>query len=253
MTHDWTQRERCIVDIEKVGRGTIANQWKRKNNIDPQAGPWSQHHRNARWASATGFVLAQGTHQAEEQRENQFKQCSDGEQTCKTTSCISITPSECSLSKEQSCFSFSIDSLWFPARRCDISGTLVVPLVVFVVLDSLLGVPIALFFWQGTLAWRDAYAWCRFASLFSVAALLKLIFSLFFRLMSPLSKDETGRGCSPCIPVVLWSWTCLWIDVVFPFPLIRYGSPPGGAISLAPLVVFVKLFSKDLLQTENHC
>ena len=33
-----------------------------------------------------------------------------------------------------------------PARRCDISGTLVVPLVVFVVLDSLLGVPIALFF-----------------------------------------------------------------------------------------------------------
>ena len=43
-------------------------------------------------------------------------------------------------------FSFSIDSLWFPARRFDISGTLVVPLVVFVVLDSLLGVPIALFF-----------------------------------------------------------------------------------------------------------
>ena len=26
-----------------------------------------------RWASANGFVLAQGTHQAEEQRENQFK------------------------------------------------------------------------------------------------------------------------------------------------------------------------------------
>ena len=32
------------------------------------------------------------------------------------------------------------------------------PLVVFVVLDSLLGVPIALFFGQGTPAWRDAYA-----------------------------------------------------------------------------------------------
>ena len=29
---------------------------------------------------------------------------------------------------------------------------------------SLIRVPIALFFWQGTLAWRDAYAWCRFAS-----------------------------------------------------------------------------------------
>ena len=28
-------------------------------------------------------------------------------------------------------FSFSIDLLWFPARRCVISGTLVVPLVVF--------------------------------------------------------------------------------------------------------------------------
>ena len=55
-------------------------------------------------------------------------------------------------------FPFSFDSIWFPARRCDISGTLVVPLVVFVVLDSLLRVPIALFFLQGTLAWRDAYA-----------------------------------------------------------------------------------------------
>ena len=37
----------------------------------------------------------------------------------------------------------------------------------------------------------------KLASLFSIAALLKLVFSLFFRLMSPLSKDETGRGCSP--------------------------------------------------------
>ena len=34
--------------------------------------------------------------------------------------------------------------------------------------------------------------------LFSVAALLNLVFSLFFRLMSPLSKDETGRRCSSC-------------------------------------------------------
>ena len=34
---------------------------------------------------------------------------------------------------DRCCFSFSIDSLWFPARRCNISGTLVVPLVVFVV------------------------------------------------------------------------------------------------------------------------
>ena len=42
--------------------------------------------------------------------------------------------------------SFSFDLLWFPARRCDISGTFAVPLVVFVVLDSLLGVPIALCF-----------------------------------------------------------------------------------------------------------
>ena len=36
------------------------------------------------WASATGFVLAQGTHQAEEQRENQIKQCSNGEQNLQT-------------------------------------------------------------------------------------------------------------------------------------------------------------------------
>ena len=73
-------------------------------------------------------------------------QCSDGEQTCKSTSCIGITPSECSLSKgvvimdllvDRCCFSFSIDLLWFPARRCDISGTLVVSLVVFVVQNFL--------------------------------------------------------------------------------------------------------------------
>ena len=40
-------------------------------------------------------------------------------------------------------------------------------------------------------------------ALFSIAALPNLVFSLmplailFFRLMSPLSKDETGRECSP--------------------------------------------------------
>ena len=33
---------------------------------------------------ATGFVLAQGTHQAEEQREIQSKQCMDGEQSLQT-------------------------------------------------------------------------------------------------------------------------------------------------------------------------
>ena len=37
---------------------------------------------------------------------------------------------------DRCCFSFSIGSLWFPARRCDISGTVVVPLVVFVVTNS---------------------------------------------------------------------------------------------------------------------
>ena len=35
-------------------------------------------------ASATGFVLVQGTHQAEEQRENQIKRCSDEEQSLQT-------------------------------------------------------------------------------------------------------------------------------------------------------------------------
>ena len=44
----------------------------------------------ARWASATGFVLAQGTQQAEEQRENQIKQCSDGEQNLPTVFSFSI-------------------------------------------------------------------------------------------------------------------------------------------------------------------
>ena len=37
-----------------------------------------------RWASATGFVLAQGTHQAEKQQEKQIKQCSDQEHNLQT-------------------------------------------------------------------------------------------------------------------------------------------------------------------------
>ena len=72
--------------------------------------------------------------------------------------------------------------------------------------------------------------------LYYVAALLNLVFSLFFRLMSPLSKDETGRGCSPvqflccCDLDMLADWRCFFL-----FHLIRYGFPPGGAISLVPL------------------
>ena len=72
--------------------------------------------------------------------------------------------------------------------------------------------------------------------LFSVAALLNLVFSLFFRLMSPLSKDETGRACSPCN-----SCDVVIIDMLADrhcsllFYLNRYGSPPGVAISLVPL------------------
>ena len=58
-------------------------------------------------AAANGFVLARGTHPAEEQLENQIKQCSDGEQ--------------------------NFESLWFPWWF-------------YVVLDSLLWVPMALFF-----------------------------------------------------------------------------------------------------------
>ena len=136
-----------------------------------------------RWASATGFVLAQGTHQAEEQRENQFKQCSDGEQTCKSTSCLGITPSECSLSKEQSCRDPKVDlQVCSPSLHC--------------------------------LNWfsRCSSAW-----------------------WVPWARTKPVADAHLCIPVVLWSWTCLLIDVVFPFPLIRYGSPPGGAISLVPL------------------
>ena len=195
------------------------------------------------WASATGFVLAQGTHQAEEQRENQFKQCSDGEQTCKTTSCIGITPSECLLIDVV--FSFSIDSLWFPARRCDISGTLVVPLVVFVVLDSLLGVSIALFFWQGALAWRDAYAWCRFASLFSIAHCLNWFSRCSSAWWVPWARTKPVADAHQCIPVVLWSWTCLLIDVVFSFSIDSLWFPArrcdiSGTL-VVPLVVFVDI------------
>ena len=53
-------------------------------------------------------------------------------------------------------FPFSFVSLWFPARRCDISGTLVVPLVFFVVLASILGVPIRDGNRSGRPAGRDA-------------------------------------------------------------------------------------------------
>ena len=56
--------------------------------------------------------------------------------------------------------------------------------------------------------------------LFSVAALLNLVFSLFFRLMSPLSNDKTGRGCSP----LQFLWCCdhghaCWSTLFFPFSL----------------------------------
>ena len=52
----------------------------------------------------------------------------------------------------------------------------------------------------------------------------------------PWARTKPVADAHLCIPVVLWSWTCLLIDVVFfPFSLIRYGSPPGGAISLVPL------------------
>ena len=40
--------------------------------------------------------------------------------------------------------------------------------------------------------------------LFSVVALLNLVFSLFFHLMTPLSKEETSHKCSP----VQFLWCC---------------------------------------------
>ena len=54
------------------GRGTIANQWKRKKQCrSTSRSKITTSQELHMWASTTGFVLAQGIHQAEEQRENQ--------------------------------------------------------------------------------------------------------------------------------------------------------------------------------------
>ena len=117
-------------------KSIILQYWKRKKqrrstSMSMISAPQELH----RWASATGFVLAQGTHQAETHLIRlmsplskdetgrrcspvQFLWCCDHRHACWSTLF----------------FPFSFDSLWFPAHRCDISGTLVVPVVVFLIL-----------------------------------------------------------------------------------------------------------------------
>ena len=67
------------------GQGTIAIQMEKEKTMSISKHV-NDHNTTgiARRASATGFVLAQGTHQAEEQGENQIKQRSDREQNLPT-------------------------------------------------------------------------------------------------------------------------------------------------------------------------
>ena len=85
---------------------------------------------------------------------------------------------------------------------------------------------------------------CQFASLFSIAALLKLVFSLFFRLMSPLSNDETGRGCSPVYSCGVVIMDLLVDRCCFSFSIDSLWFPTrrcdiSGTL-VVPLVVFVE-------------
>ena len=124
-------------------------------------------------------------------------------------------------------FSFSCKSLLFPAQRCDISGTLMVFLVVLCsAWQSTWGLHSCMLFWQETLAWRNAYAMHNvdLQALFSLAVLLNLVFSLIPQDVFVLPPDESleqGRNrtrmLTCVIPVMLLSLIYLLIDVVFSF------------------------------------
>ena len=75
----------------------------------------------SRWASATGFVLAS---------------LEQGRNWSRMLTCAFLWCCDHGLACWSMLFFLSIDSLWFPARRCNISGTLVVPLVVFVIRNN---------------------------------------------------------------------------------------------------------------------
>ena len=155
-----------------------------------------------RWASATGFVLAQATYQAEEQRENQIKQCSDREQN------------------------LQIEAIGTPSRLSRTTkttkGTTRVP----------------------EISHLQARNHSDSINLFSVVALLDLVFSLFFRLMSPLSEDETGRGCSSVQFLLCFDHRlACWLTLFFPFSFDSLCFPArrcniSGTL-VVPLVVFV--------------
>ena len=172
-----------------------------------------------RWASATGFVLAQGTHQAEEQRENQIKQCSDREQNLQT------------------------DIMHRHHAK-----------VVLVVLDSLRGVPIALFFWQETLAGRDAYAWCRFASSVLGRCSRSLHYLIWFSRCSsawwvpwartkPVADAHLCNSCGAVIINLLVDRRCVFLFFSFSFDSLWFPARRCdiSGTFVVPLVVFVHL------------
>ena len=129
---------------------------------------------------------------------------------CKSTLCIGTTPSECSLSKEHMAYVLSYGLCSFDKEHS-----------------------------LGLMPMHNV----NLQSLLSVVALLNLVFSLMpvaFFVLPPDESHKQGRNRSrmlTCvIPVMLWSLTCLLTDVVFFLSLDRYGSPPGGVISVVPLL-----------------
>ena len=86
------------------GRETTTNQMKKENNnVDQQACRWSQHHKNCAGEHPRPVSsLLKGIIRQKNNEKTKLSNAATENRTCKPTSCIGITPGECSFSKEQS-------------------------------------------------------------------------------------------------------------------------------------------------------
>ena len=162
-SHLWAGNHSESIKKEKAGK---------KNNVDQQACPWSQHHKNCTSEHPRPVSsLLKGLIRRNNNEKTKLSNAATENRAYKPTSWIGITPSECSLYFK-----------WVFLPYTHAKWVLHTRQVRQVMLIHDVGLQ----------------------ALFSVAALLNLVFSLLFRLMSPLSKDETGRGGSP----VQFLWCC---------------------------------------------
>ena len=163
-------------DIARPGRETIieSNEKGKKQRRSTSMSHDHKHHRKNARVSIRGpvFVLAQGDSSGGKNKREKTKLSMERRRnrTCKPISCIRINAITDIMHRHVFFSFFHLILLWFPLPGGAVSLVpLWFPLVIFGVLDgpSTWG-PLALFFWQGTLAWRDAYAWCRFCKFCSL-------------------------------------------------------------------------------------